>query len=252
MRYSIIISCVTMLLLNSCNSGKERNERIAFLESEIEHLQDTNDNLLSRLEDLAIISKQDSESIRESLSSLNQQYAQIEELTDRIHQRDSLNLALVHNLKRSLIDIDDEDVNVEVKGNAVYVTLSEQMLFPTASSRINNAAHTVLDKVATIINDHSDLQVLVQGHTDDVPIDNKHYSDNWDLSVSRATAVVRVLQDNFDVDPSRLTAAGRGEYYPTQDNETAEGRRINRRTEIVITPDLSQFFELLDSEMTMS
>lgn len=252
MRYTMIISCITILFLSSCNSSKERNARISFLESEIEHLQSTNDNLLSRLEDLAIISRQDSESIKESLTTLNQQYSQIEELTDRIHQRDSMNIALVHNLKRSLIDIDDEDVNIEIKGNAVYVTLSDQMLFPTASSRLSKAAHGVLDKVATIINDHSDLQVLVQGHTDDVPIDNRHYSDNWDLSVNRATSVVRVLQENFEVDPSRLTAAGRGEFYPIQDNETKEGRRNNRRTEIVITPDLNQFFNLLEEDENMS
>lgn len=246
---SVLAICIT---LSSCDLGKEQKSRIAFLESEIEHLQETNNNLLGRLEDLAVISMNDSESIKESLTTLNKQYEHIQGLTDEIQQKDSLNQALVENLKRSLIDVNQEDIDIRVQGSAVYVSLSEKMLFPTASSRINKAAYNTLEKVATIINDHSGLEILVRGHTDNIPIANRHYSDNWDLSVNRATSVVKVLQERFEVDPARLTAAGKGEFSPVDENDTAQGRKLNRRTEIIITPDLSQFFDLLSSPELMS
>lgn len=248
-----IICIITItILFSSCDRSKVQDERIQFLEAEIEHLQNTNNNLLDRLSDLSVINMNDAQSIKSSLASINKQNAYIEELTDRIHEKDSINFALVSNLKRSLLDVHDEDVQVEVRGSAVYVSLSENLLFPTASSKVNPSAYKVLEKLSKIINDHDEIDVLVQGHTDDIPIANKTYQDNWDLSVRRATAVVRVLQDTYGVYPERLTAAGRGEYVPLDDNVTSEGRSSNRRTEIIITPKLSQFFKLLEAPELIS
>lgn len=252
MKRSLISLLLIPLIFGSCNQGKEQAARIKFLETEIEHLQTTNSSLLDRLSDFAVIGKNDAESIKESLISINEQQAYISELTDKIHEKDSINFALVTNLKRSLHDINDEDVTVEVKGSAVYVSLSEKLLFPTASSKVNKPAYRVLEKLSKIINDHADVDVLVQGHTDDVPISNRYYKDNWDLSVRRATSVVRVLTDSYGVYPERLTAAGKGEYLPLHDNDTREGRGANRRTEIIITPKLSKFFELLEAPELMS
>ena len=243
---------VFVVLLSSCDDGKVQEARINFLESEIGHLQESNSNLLSRLEDFSIISKNDSESIKESLVTLNQQYDHIEGLQAKILQKDSLNQVLVSHIKRSLIDVDEDDLDIQVKGNAVYVSLSERMLFPNGSAAINTTSYKVLEKIALVINDHAALQIIVQGHTDDMPISNKHYSDNWDLSVTRAISVVRVLEDKYEVDPHRMTAAGKGEFSPIHDNETASGRQMNRRTEIIIAPDLSQFFDLLRDPELMS
>lgn len=252
MKSRIVTLLVVTVLFSSCDQGKERTARIEFLESEIEHLQSSNNSLLDRLSDFAVINKNDAESIRESLVSINQQQAFISDLTEKIHEKDSINFALVSNLKRSLHDINDDDIQIEVKGSAVYVSLSENLLFPTASSKVNQPAYEVLGKLSKIINDHYDVDVLVQGHTDDVPISNKHYKDNWDLSVRRATSVVRVLTETYDVQPDRLTAAGKGEYLPIHENDTQEGRSHNRRTEIIITPKLSKFFELMEAPELLS
>lgn len=243
MRRYIIITLVSISFI-SCKDEKVHLQRITFLETEIEHLQNSNNSLLDRLSELSVISMNDSESIKESLKSINEHQEYIAELTDKIHEKDSINFALVSNLKRSLINIEDE-IDIEVRGSAVYVSLSDQLLFNTASSKVNQEAYSVLEQVSRIINDHSEIDVLVQGHTDDIPISNKHYKDNWELSTSRAASVVRILQENYGVIPERLTAAGRGEYVPVSDNRTTSGRSGNRRTEIIITPKLSQFFELL-------
>jgi len=218
-------------------------------EAQIENLQATNKSLLGRMEDLSIISKEGAESINKSLDNISKQYEFIENLSTKIQSKDSLNLALVMNIKRSLVDINDEDVQVEVKGGVVYVSISDKLLFKSGSSKITERAAEVIGKIATVVNDHEDLEILVEGHTDDVPISNGCVEDNWDLSVKRATAVVRMLQREYFVAPERLTAAGRSEFLPKEMNTTPEGRSANRRTEIVITPKLDQFFQLLESPM---
>lgn len=253
MRKSMILIPLLSLFFVACGDGdKVYEDRIQHLESEIEYLQSSNDNMLERMTELNVINREDATTIRESMESLNQQYAYIEELSEKIHQKDSINFALVQNLKSSLIDIDDEDVQIEVKGSAVYVSLSDKLLFKSASSKVNKEAYRVLEKVARIIEDNDALEVLVQGHTDNVPIHNKYYNDNWDLSVKRATSVVRILQENFGVYPGKLTAAGRGEFFPKEENESAAGRQTNRRTDIILKPQLGQFFELLQLPDVMS
>lgn len=215
------------------------------LQEQIDLLKKTNTNLLDRLSDLSIVSKAGAESIQKSLEAINEQGKYIKDLTSDIQRKDSLNLALVTTLKRSLDNVDDEDVQIQVKGSAVLISISDKMLFKSGSAEISNKAGTVLAKVAKIINDQKELSVLVEGHTDNVPISNNCIADNWDLSAKRATAIVRTLQKDYKVDPARMTAGGRSEYVPKASNETATGRSINRRTEIILTPRLDQFFELL-------
>lgn len=254
MHKQILLFTTVLLGLSSCYNPKiksleselsTKSAQVTQLEKQIDHMQTTNSSLLDRLQDLSVINQTEAESIKNSLQSLNRQQQYITELSDIIDEKDSINNALVYNLRNSLIDFDDEDVIVEVKGTAVYVSISDNMLFNSGSSQVLSGAKGVLEKVARIINDNEQVNVLVEGHTDDVPISTEKFQDNWDLSTLRATAVVRLLQNEFYIPPARLTASGRGEYVPKADNGTLVGRRKNRRTEIILTPKLDQFFELL-------
>ncbi len=220
--------------------------RIKDLEEQLEYLKKTNTNLLDRLADLSVINQSSSESIKKSLDALNEQSKYIKDLNQSIRQKDSLNLALVTNLKRSLSDVNNQDVNVEVKKGVVYISLSDKMLFKSGSSKINADAETVLSKIAQVLNDHKELEILVEGHTDNVPISTDCIEDNWDLSVKRSTAVVRLLQSKYSVAPERMTAGGRSQYVPKSSNDSPEGKSINRRTEIIILPKLDQFFQLAE------
>lgn len=225
-----------------------KNSQLKNLQDQLDYLKKTNTNLLDRLSDLSVISKTGSESIRQSLEALNEQSKYIKDLNSNIQKKDSLNLALVMNLKRSLADVNDEDVSIEVKKGVVYISISDKMLFASGSSMINKKAETVLEKVASVLNDHKELDILVEGHTDTVPIATDCVQDNWDLSAKRATSVVRMLQKKFGVEPARMTAGGRGEYSPISDNSDKVGRQQNRRTEIIVTPKLDQFFQLLSNQ----
>lgn len=238
-------TCESDKLVMEANLANEKS-RTKKLESQMDYFKSTNTNLLERLSDLSVVSKSGAESIQKSLEALNQQNIYIKDLTSSMQRKDSLNLVLVMNLKRSLDNFDDEDISIEVKKGVVYVSISDKMLFRSGSYRISNRAKEVIGKIAKIINDHKELDILVEGHTDTVPISNECMVDNWDLSVKRATSIVRLMQSEFGVAPSRMTAGGRSEYQPKTTNETAEGRAINRRTEIVILPKLDQFFELLE------
>ncbi len=223
---------------------KSRNSRIKELQDQIDYLSKTNTNLLDRLSDLSVISKTGAESIRRSLDAINDQSRYIKNLNDNIQRKDSLNIALVTNLKRSLGNVYDEDVTIEVKKGVVYVSLSDKLLFKSGSAEISSAAEAVLGKIAKIVNDYQQLDILVEGHTDSVPISTSCMADNWDLSVKRSVSVIRMLQNRFGVAPNRMTAGGRSEFTPKTTNDTAEGRKLNRRTEIIITPKLDEFFEL--------
>jgi chemotaxis protein MotB len=223
----------------------ERNNA-ALLEQQLDYFKNTNTNLLDRLADLSVVSKSGAESIQKSLEALNDQNVYIKDLTSSIRQRDSLNLALVMNLKRSLEDVNDEDVTIEVKKGVIYISISDKLLFGSGSAQISARAEVVLGKIARVLNDHNELEILVEGHTDNVPISTDCMVDNWDLSVKRATSVVRNLQTKHNIAPERMTAGGRSEYVPKATNETAEGRQANRRTEIIILPELDQFFQLME------
>ena len=241
------------LLLLGCNKAKiteletklgsaERENQL--IREQLDNVRRTNSDLLNRMEDLSVISKEGAASIRESLAGFSSQTERVNELNRSIQRKDSLNLALVRNLKRSLDNINDEDVQVDVRGGKVFVSISDRLLFASGSSRLNAGATNVLDKVSRVLNDHRDIDVIVEGHTDNVPVSSATVADNWELSTMRAAAVVRRLVNEFGVDAFRLTAAGRADNDPRGDNDTAEGRAMNRRTEIVITPALDEFFDL--------
>ena len=255
MKKIFLFLLLPFLLLSACQEKEieslnqavqMKDDQIAQLEQQITHMQQTNASLLDRMSDLSIVNKAGAESIQKSLENMSQQYSFIQDLTKKMQSKDSLNLALVLNLKRSLADVNDEDVQVEVRGGIVYVSISDKLLFTSGSAKLSSRARKVLGKIASVINDHKELEVLVEGHTDNVPMANECLTDNWDLSVKRATSVVRALQIDYQVNPERITAAGRAEYLPKADNTTAEGRSKNRRTEIIITPRLDQFFSLLE------
>jgi len=231
-------------LSDAQNELATSKDKMKSLQDDLNYLKKTNTNLLDRLADLSIVNKEGAESIKRSLDAINKQSERIESLTSKIQARDSMNMALVMNLKRSLSDVNDEDVNIEVKKGVVYVSLSDKMLFNTASTVIRPNAENVLAKVAKVLKDHDQLDILVEGHTDNVPMRTDCIKDNWDLSVKRATSVVRRLTDKYEVDAARLTAGGRGEYSPKSSNETRQGRQENRRTEIIIMPKLDEFFDL--------
>lgn len=237
-------------LLKAQNDLANTHNRLSTLEKENEYLKNSNTSLLDRLSDLSVLSQSGAENIKKSLEALNEQNKYIKDLTGRMQAKDSMNLALVMNLKRSLNDVNDEDVTVEVKKGVVYISLSDKMLFKSGSYDIQARAETVLGKIAKVVNDHNDLDILVEGHTDNVPINTACLKDNWDLSAMRATAVVRSLQRKYGVAPERMTAGGRSEYVPKANNATADGKSLNRRTEIVILPKLDQFFQLLEQQPT--
>jgi len=230
------------------NSNSSKDGKIKSLEEQLEFLKRTNTNLLDRLSDLSVVSVTGAENIKRSLDAINEKDRQISTMTNNIQRKDSVNLALVMNLKRSLSDVSSEDINIEVKKGVVYISLSDKMLYKSGSAVIQEQANSVLEKIAKVVNDHSELDILVEGHTDNVPISSDCVMDNWDLSTKRATAVVRLLQTKYGVRPSRMTAGGRSEFVPKSDNTSNEGRKINRRTEIIILPKLDQFFKLLESK----
>lgn len=233
------------LLTKNTELLNERSKS-AMLEQQLEYFKTNNANLLDRLADLSVVSKTGAENIKKSLEAIDKQSTYIQDLTSAIQRKDSLALNLVMNLKRSLADVNDEDVTVEVRKGVVYISLSDRMLFRSGSADISQQAETVLSKIAKVLNDYKELEILVEGHTDSVPISNACISDNWDLSAKRATAVVRNLQRRYGVDPRRMTAGGCSEYRPKATNVNEDGRRANRRTEIVILPNLDQFFQLLE------
>ena len=223
-----------------------KDDKIRIIAEELDFNKKTNTNLLDRLSDLSIVNKAGAESIKQSLTSLNQQSKYIQDLSMDAKRKDSLNLALVMNLKRSLADVNDSDIQVNVKKGVVFISISDKLLFRSGRASVNNAAKNVLAKVAKVVNDHNSFDIIVEGHTDDKKlIEGASFKDNLDLSVQRAASVVRILQNDYSVNPARMTAGGRGEYLPKGDNSTEEGRSMNRRTEIIVTPRLDEFFQMM-------
>ena len=184
--------------------------------------------------------------ISKLVDEINASNKYIKQLVSAKSKSDSLNLVLATNLTRSLSGSDADEVNVKVLKGVVYISLADNMLFKSGSYEVNDRALTTLSKIAKIIKDYSDYDVLVEGNTDPVPINRTNIRNNWDRSALRASSIVQVLQNDYGVDPGRLTAAGRGEYNPIADNSTDVGRQRNRRTEIIITPKLDQFLDLID------
>jgi len=240
--------------LSGCEGQKKLYEtkitdlqgQLAVLKDQTTFLKENNTQALKQLENLSVISSSQAESIKKSMENMGIKDNMIFSLQSSLAQRDSLNMALVMNLKGAIGNLDDKDINIKVDKGVVYIDISDKMLFQSGSYNITDRASQVLGKVATVLKNQKDIEFMVEGHTDNVPFRRGDLLDNWDLSVKRATAVVRVLQDKYGINPNMMTAAGRSEYQPLGTNDSAEGRAANRRTRIVILPQLDQFFKLLE------
>lgn len=240
--------------LNACENAKNNyksqiellNKQIEDLNKQVEYFKANNNQVLGQLENLSVISSSQAESIKKSMENIGQKDAYIYGLQNSLAQKDSLNMALVLNLKGAIGNLNDKDVNIKVDKGVVYIDISDKMLFKSGSYVITDQASTVLGKVAKVLQNQPNIEFMVEGHTDNVPFKKGDLEDNWDLSVKRATSVVRLLQTKYGVDPAKMTAAGRSQYLPVASNETADGKSANRRTRIVILPQLDQFFKLLE------
>lgn len=235
--------------------GKTRLELAACLDErkktsgEVEYLRSVNYQLLNNIGNLSTLSKKEAENLERSLEALKERDLQIRTLRDALSKKDSVLLALVTSVKGALGDINDEDIQVNVDKGVVYISISDRFLFKSGSYDLNQRAKEVLGKVAKIANARPDLELMVEGHTDNVPFRRGLLVDNWDLSVKRATEIVRVLQMEHGINPARITAAGRGEYVPVATNETSEGRAANRRTRILLLPKIDQFYNMIEEGM---
>lgn len=241
--------------LSNCNNEKADLQRqksglendIANLNKQIDFLKQNNTQALKQLEDLSVITASQAESIKKSMENIGAKDTYIQTLQQQMARKDSLNMALVMNLKGAIGNLDDQDINIKVDKGVVYIDISDKLLFKSGKYEVTDKAKTVLGKVATVLKNQPDIEFMVEGHTDNVAYrGGGQMLDNWDLSVKRATSVVRILQKEYGLDPAKMAAAGRGEYKPIADNESEEGKASNRRTRIVILPQLDQFFKLLE------
>ncbi len=264
-----MISLVSVLLMSSCASKKdlvacqEENKalqsnyqdtkeqlaasttRVASLEEQIAELRKANATLQAALDKSLANTSQNNVSIEKLVDQINESNQYIRHLVEVKSKSDSLNMVLTNNLTRSLSKEELKEVDVQVLKGVVYISLADNMLYKSGSYEINDRAAETLSKIAKIIKDYKDYDVLIEGNTDDVPIKRENIRNNWDLSCLRASSVVQALQNNYGVDPKRLTAGGRGEYNPVQPNTTEVGKQRNRRTQIIITPKLDEFMDLI-------
>lgn len=272
-KFVLLCSVLGMLTLTSCNSKKKiaelenKNKEIQDLlnsatvklntclaekeglQSQIALLREANEDLKRDKENIIVLTAKGAESLEKSLESMREKDLKISRLQDALTKKDSVTLALVSSLKRE-VGFDDPDIQINVEKGVVFISIADKMLFKTGSYEVSDKARAVLAKVAKVVNSKPDFECMVEGHTDNVPYrsSNGVLLDNWDLSVKRATSIVRVLQD-LGVKPSQLIAAGRGEYMPLVDNSTSENRATNRRTRVMVLPKIDQFYDMIEKEM---
>ena len=233
--------------LIECNAnGKSMEAMIKDLKQQNAELKKGMGALKETLDQAMNNSAQGNINISKLVDEINASNKYIKELVAAKSKSDSLILVLTNNLTRSLSTSELRDVDVKVLKGVVYISLNDNMLYKSGSYEISPAAMDILSKIAKIIKDYKDYDVLVEGNTDNVPINRTNIRNNWDLSALRASSVVQALQNDFGINPSRLTAGGRGEYNPVASNDSEEGRAKNRRTQIIITPNLDQFMDLID------
>lgn len=226
--------------------GKSLEDRLADAQRENEGLKRQLAALQGSLDKSLVQNNQGSINISKLVDEINASNKYIKQLVEAKTKSDSLNLVLTNNLTRSLSRDELQEVDVKVLKGVVYVSLADNMLYRSGSYEVNDRAKTTLSKIAKILGDYKDFEVLVEGNTDDVPITRPNIRNNWDLSALRASSVVQVLQNDYGIAPNRLSAAGRGQYNPVATNDTELGRQRNRRTQIIITPKLDQFLDLID------
>lgn len=232
----------TTVKLNLCLSEKD------ILNNQIADLKKTNSDLISNVGNITMLSTKGAENLEKSLESLKEKDLKISRLQDALTRKDSVTLALVTSLKRS-VGVDDPDIEINVEKGVVMISIADKLLFKSGSYEVSDRAKEVLGKVAKVVNDRPTFDCMVESHTDSVPYRNGVLLDNWDLSVKRATSVVRVLTNDHKVSPKQLIAAGRSEFIPLMPNTTAENRASNRRTRIIVMPKIDEFYEMIEKEM---
>ena len=240
----------TQDLLNTCtvklNSCLEEKAGLAATAAT---LKDQNQNLISTSKDMTVLTAKGAENIEKALESIKEKDLKISRMQDALTKKDSVTLAVVTSLK-SVVGLNDEDIEINVDKGVVFISISDKMLFKSGSYDVTDKAKGVLAKVAKVVNDKPDFECMVEGHTDNVPyIGNGVIIDNWDLSVKRSTSIIRVLSAQLGVNPAQLIAAGRSSYVPLVSNDSAENKAKNRRTRIYVMPKIDQFYEMVEKEM---
>ena len=220
--------------------------RVSSLQDQLAQARKDYEKLQSSLDKSLTAGSQTNMNISKLVDQINESNQYIRHLVEVKSKSDSLNMVLTNNLTRSLSQSEQKEVNVQVLKGVVYISLADNMLYKSGSYEINDRAAETLSKIAKIIQDYKDYDVLVEGNTDNVPISRQNIRNNWDLSCLRASSVVQYLQNNYGIDPKRLTAGGRGKYNPLTANDSELGKQRNRRTQIIITPKLDQFMDLID------
>ena len=257
----ILSGCASKKDLDNCRMENDRlstsyqdtkeqlaaaNARLQSLQEQLAEARKSNESLQKSLDKSLNNTSDNNVNISKLVDQINESNQYIRHLVEVKSKSDSLNLILTNNLTRSLSKEELKEVDVQVLKGVVYISLADNMLYKSGSYEINDRAAETLSKIAKIITDYKDYDVLIEGNTDDVPISRENIRNNWDLSCLRASSVVQALQTQYGVDPKRLTAGGRGEYNPATTNDTAVGKQRNRRTQIIITPKLDQFMDLID------
>jgi len=234
--------------LNTCLSDEAAaTARANALEGQITDLRNSNNSLIQSNKDLTMLTAKGADNVERTLESIKEKDLKITRLQDALNKKDSVTLALVTSLKRE-VGINDPDIQIDVEKGVVFISIADKLLFKSGSYTVTSKAKDVLAKVATVVNGKPDFECMVEGHTDTKSYQKGVLLDNWDLSVKRSTAIVRVLE-SLDVNPQRLIAAGRSSYVPLVDNDTAENRARNRRTRIVVMPKIDQFYDMIEKEM---
>ncbi|MFL2621480.1 MAG: flagellar motor protein MotB [Flavobacteriaceae bacterium] len=234
--------------LNSCLSDKAVAEAsLEAMKEQLKDLRKTNDALFSSTKEMTVLTTKGAENLEKTLESLKERDLKISRLQDAVSKKDSVTLAIVSSLKKS-VGIDDPDIEINVEKGVVFISIADKLLFKSGSYVVTEKAKVVLGKVAKVINDKPEFEAMIEGHTDSRSYSNGVLIDNWDLSVKRSTSIIRELQ-TMGVNPSQLIAAGRSSYIPLVDNETAENRARNRRTRVVVMPKIDQFYEMIEKEM---
>jgi chemotaxis protein MotB len=272
MRRAILMLSLVAITLTSCGSKKKiaaleaKNKEIQDLlntatvklnqcltekdavANQLDFLKKNNSDLINTVGNITTLSSKGAQNLEKSLESLKEKDLKITRLQDALTRKDSVTLALVTSIKRA-VGVNDPDIDVSVEKGVVYISIADKLLFKSGSYNVTDRAKEILGKVAKIVQDKPDFECMVEGHTDNVPIKNTVLIDNWDLSVKRATSIVRILQNDFGIDPKRLVASGRSEFIPLGENTTPEGRARNRRTRILVLPKIDQFYDMIEKEM---
>ena len=234
--------------LNSCLSDKAvADASLDALKDQLMDLRKTNDALISSTKEITLLTAKGADNLEKTLESLQERDLKINRLQDAITKKDSVTLAIVSSLKKS-VGIDDPDIEINVEKGVVFISIADKLLFKSGSFIVTEKAKNVLEKVAKVISDKPEFEAMIEGHTDSQSYSNGILVDNWDLSVKRSTSIIRELQ-KMGVNPAQLIAAGRSSYVPLTDNDTAQNRAKNRRTRVVVLPKIDQFYEMIESEM---